>query len=247
LKLEEKMAETTAALDVLAFGAHPDDVELMCGGTIIRLVQLGYRVGMISLTAGEMGTRGTPEGRDVEFRNAAEVMNLAAAKKLDIADGFVSVTRENKLKVIEELRCFRPKIVFLPYWKTRHPDHGNCSNLVREACFLSGLAKIDTGKEQHRPQKLIYFMEHYDFRPSFIMDISASFEQKIKAIEAYRSQVFNREAAGDGPEQTYVSSPEFFQSILHRACYWGHKIGVQYGEPLLTRELVKITDPLSIL
>jgi N-acetylglucosamine malate deacetylase 1 len=234
------------SLDVLAFGAHPDDVELMAGATIIKLVQLGYRVGMVSLTAGETGTRGTVPERRLEFAEAARVMGLVEHDMLDIPDGFVSTEREQKMKVIRALRTFRPTIVFTPYWKTRHPDHGNCSILVREASFLSGLKKIDTGQPQHRPAKIIYYCEHYLFQPSFIVDVTDSFEKKLEAIRAYKSQVFNADIVSSDEDKTYTSSLEHFQSLTHRARFWGHRIGVTYGEPFLVRETLAVQDPAAL-
>jgi len=234
-------------LDILAFGAHPDDVELMCGGTMIKLARLGYAVGVISLTAGEMGTRGTPEIRSKEFAASAQIMGLVMHKSLDIADGLVATTPENKIKVIRQLRQYTPKIVFAPYWKTRHPDHGNCSHLLRESLFLSGLKKIDTGQPAFRPARLVYFMEHFEFTPSFIVDTSETFETRIQAIQAYQSQVFGSHLVGKEEDATYISSQQYFNSIAYRAHYWGHKIGVTYGEPFLVREPLKVIDPFDFL
>ncbi len=234
------------ALHVLTFGAHPDDVELMAGGTVIKLVKLGYRVGMISLTAGETGTRGTPEIRRQEFSDSAAIMGLSSCDMLDIADGFVDNSRENKLKVIRAIRTYRPQILFAPYWKTRHPDHGNCSTLVREAAFLSGLKKIDTGQVLHRPAKIIYYCEHYPFQPSFIVDVTDTFEQRLQAIRAYKSQVFNAETVLPEEDKTYISSPEYYQSLVSRAQFWGHRIGVKYGEPFLVREPLGVRDPAGL-
>lgn len=234
------------SLHVLAFGAHPDDVELMAGATIIKLVQQGYRVGMVSLTAGETGTRGTVPQRRQEFADAAGVMGLAAHDMLDIPDGFVAPEREQKIKVIRALRTFRPQIVFVPYWKTRHPDHGNCSILVREAAFLSGLKKIDTGQPHHRPSKIIYYCEHYPFQPSFIVDVTDTFEKKLAAVRAYKSQVFNADMVSPDEDKTYISSPEYFQSLIDRARFWGHRIGVSYGEPFLVREPLGVQDPAAL-
>jgi len=234
------------ACDVLAFGAHPDDVELMAGGTIIKLARTGYRVAMVSLTAGETGTRGTPEIRRQEFADAAAIMGLCGHQILDISDGFVDCSRENKLKVIQVIRAFQPRILFAPYWKTRHPDHGRCSELVRESAFLSGLKKIDTGQPAHRPVKTIFYCEHYPFQPSFIVDVTDTFEQRLQAIRAYRSQVFNAEMVSPDENKTYISSPEYFQSLINRAQFWGHRIGVPYGEPFLVREPLAIGDPVAL-
>lgn len=234
-----------ATVDVLAFGAHPDDVELMCAATLIKLKNLGYKTGVVSLTAAELGTRGTPEIRKKENAEAARIMGLAENVILDIPDGGVRVNEENKLKVIEQIRAMRPTIVFAPYWNTRHPDHGNCSLLVKEAAFFAGLKNIDTGQEPFRPAKVIYYMELYDFQPSFIVDVSESFEQKIESIRAYKSQFFSDENEHGHEGATYISTPEFLQSIITKGEYWGQKIGARYGEPFFVREPIAIHDPVS--
>lgn len=233
-------------LDVLAFGAHPDDIELMAGGTIIKLVQMGYRVGMISLTAGEMGTRGTPEIRREEFAASARIMGLAMNRMLDIPDGGVNENEENRGKVITAIREWRPALLFAPYWETRHPDHAHCSHLVREAAFFSGLKKIVTSQSHFRPQRVVYYCEHYHFTPSFVVDISETFERRLEAIRAYKSQVFNPDII-ETDEKTHISSPEYFRSIYARAEYWGGRIGVRYGEPFLVREVVGVEDPFALL
>lgn len=234
-------------LDVLAFGAHPDDVELMAGGTIIKLAQQGYRVGMISLTRGEMGTRGTPEIRSGEFAASAGIMGLAMHRMLDIPDGGVSENEENRLKVIREIRAWRPALLFAPYWETRHPDHAHCSHLVREAAFFAGLKKIETGEAAFRPGRVAYYCEHYHFTPSFVVDISDVFETRLEAIRAYKSQVFNPDVVVDDEDKTHISSPEYFRSIYARAEYWGGRIGARYGEPFLVREALRTDDPYALL
>jgi N-acetylglucosamine malate deacetylase 1 len=236
---------TEQKLDVLAFGAHPDDVELMCAGVMTKMTRQGYRVGVVSLTAGELGTRGTPEIRRNEFQKASEIIGLVVHKILDIPDGNVAVNENYKMKVIKEIRAFQPHIIFAPYWKTRHPDHGNCSRLVREAAFLSGLAKIQDGLQPYRPTRVIYYMERYEFTPSFIVDITDVFETKMKAIEAYQSQIYNPGQATKEKEATYISSHSFLQSIAFRSQYWGHKIGCLYGEPFYVNESLKINDPVE--
>jgi len=234
-------------LDVLAFGAHPDDVELMAGGTIIKLAQQGYRVGMISLTRGEMGTRGTPEIRSGEFAASAGIMGLAMHRMLDIPDGGVSESEENRLKVIREIRAWRPALLFAPYWETRHPDHAHCSHLVREAAFFAGLKKIETGEAAFRPGRVAYYCEHYHFTPSFVVDISDVFETRLEAIRAYKSQVFNPDVVVDDEDKTHISSPEYFRTIYARAEYWGGRIGARYGEPFLVREALRTDDPYALL
>jgi bacillithiol biosynthesis deacetylase BshB1 len=239
------MSEKNVSLDVLAISAHPDDIELSCAGTLIKLSQRGYKVGAIALTQGEMGTRGNIETRRQEFADASSRMGLAMHKALDIPDSKVRVTEENLQKIICELRSSRPTIVFAPYWDVRHPDHGYCSSLVREAAFLSGLKKIDTGQPPFRPTKMIYYAEVYEFTPSFIVDVTSVFTQKLEAIRAYKSQFFDPEAASSQQNATYISQPEFLNFIITRSQYWGQKIGAKYGEAFLVREMIEIDDPVK--
>ncbi len=233
-------------LDALAFGAHADDVEIGCSGTIIKLGALGHKTGVISLTKGEMATRGTPEIRSKEFNKAAEIMGLSVHKMLDIPDGHIEKTWENKTKIIKEIRTYKPKIVFAPYWITRHPDHEQTSILVRECAFLSGLKKIDTGQEPFRPNKVIYYQTRFEFKPSFIVDISDFYPQKMKTILAYKSQFFNLDKAKDklGAE-TLISRPDFLERIETRDKQYGIYIGVKYGEPFLIREALKLNNPVD--
>lgn len=232
-------------LDALAFGAHPDDVELTCAGTIIKLGSMGYKIGIISLTRAELGTRGTADIRKQEFEEAGKIMGLSVHKMLDILDGNVEVKWENKLKVIREIREYKPKIVFAPYWVVRHPDHGHASHLVREAAFFAGLKKIDTNQGAHRPYKVIYYQCRFEFNPSFIVDISEFHDQKIKAIKAYKSQFHNPEKDKYGDEETNISRPEFLEAIITRAKQYGSYIGVKYGEPFLVREPMRLDDPVK--
>ncbi len=229
-------------LDALAFGAHPDDVELSCSGTLIWLAKNGYRTGIITLTEAELGSQGSPEIRRKEFDRASEIMGTSYHKALDIPDGSVRSTSVNRSRVIKVIREWRPKIIFVPYWETRHPDHAHCCELCREAAYLSGLSKIDSGQEPFRPYKVIYYMELYDFVPSFIIDISTTFEKKMQAIKAYTSQFLNSKTPKG---KTFINQPEFLQLIETRAKYFGSKIGVQYGEPFLVREPMKLQDPVA--
>lgn len=237
--------EIVVKLDVLAFGAHADDVELACSGTIIKLGALGYKTGIITLTQGEMATRGSAEIRAKEFKEASEIIGLAVHKMLDIPDGCVEVTLENKLKVIKEIRAHKPRVVFAPYWESRHPDHEKASQLVREAAYLAGLKKLDTGQEPYRPYKVIYYQTRYEFKPSFIVDISDFHEKKIKSILAYKSQFHHQHKAEFGEEKTSISQPEFLERIVTRDKQYGAYIGVKYGEPFLVREAIKIDDPVA--
>jgi len=232
-------------LDSVAFGAHPDDIELFCGGTIIKLVSQGHKIGVISLTQGELGTRGSPEIRSQEFQEAAVLLKLSTHKMLDIPDGHVVLTWENKLKLIREIRTYQPAVVFAPYWKDRHPDHENTSNLVREAAFLSGLKKIETDQQAHRPYKVIYYPCWFELRPSFVVDITECHDQKIKAIEAYRSQFDHPDKSEFGDEETLISQPEFLEKITTRDRYYGSSIGTTFGEPFLVREPLRVDHPID--
>jgi len=230
-------------LDALAFGAHADDVELACSGTIIKLGALGYKTGVIALTKGEMGTRGDAEIRAKEFKNASAIMGLTTHKMLDIPDGQVELTWEYKLKIIEEIRAHKPRIVFAPYWVARHPDHENTSHLVRQSAYLAGLKKLDTGQEAFRPYKVIHYQGRFEFKPSFIVDTSDFHVQKKKAILAYKSQ-FHHEGgtAGYDNDETLLNKPEFLDRIATRDKQYGAYIGVKYGEPFLVRESIKLDD-----
>jgi len=232
-------------LDSVAFGAHPDDIELFCGGTLIKLGSKGHKIGVISLTQGELGTRGSPEIRSQEFQEGATLLKLSTHKMLDIPDGDVAVNWENKLKIIREIRTYQPAVVFAPYWKDRHPDHENTSNLVREAVFLSGLKKIETDQQAHRPYKVIYYPCWFEFKPSFVVNITDCHDQKIKAIQAYRSQFDHPDKSEFGDEETLISRPEFLEKITTRDRYYGSSIGTTFGEPFLVREPLRLDDPIG--
>jgi len=232
-------------LDAVAFGAHPDDIELFCGGTLIKLGSQGRKIGVISLTQGELGTRGSPEIRSQEFQEAATVLKVFTHKILDIPDGDVAVNWENKLKIIREIRTYQPAVVFAPYWKDRHPDHENTSNLVREAAFLSGLKKIETDQQAHRPYRVIYYPCWFDFKPSFVVNITECHDQKIKAIQAYRSQFDHPDKSEFGDEETLISRPEFLERITTRDRFYGSSIGTTFGEPFLVREPLRLDDPIG--
>ncbi len=232
-------------LDVIAFGAHPDDVELGCGGTIIKLGALGYKTGVVALTRGEMGTRGSAKIRAREFAAAADVMGVSVHKALVIPDGRVELNWENKVKVIREIRAHQPRVVFAPYWVARHPDHEAASQIVREASYLSGLKKLDTGQEAYRPFKVLYYQSRFEFSPSFVVDISSSHEKKLEAIRCYQSQFFSPNAADDPTDETLISRPDFIKRIETRDRQYGTYVGVEFGEPFLVREALRIDDPVE--
>ena len=232
-------------LDALAFGAHADDVELGCGGTLIKLASLGHKTGVIVLTRGEMGTRGDAETRAREFEDSAGILGLAAHQMLDIPDGRVEVTWENKLKIIQTIRAHKPKIVFAPYWVARHPDHEQTSHLVRQAVYLAGLKKLDTGQPAFRPRKVVYYPGRFEIKPSFIVDISDSQAQKTRAVKAYSSQFQIQDQEGAESDGTLIGRADFLASIETRDRYYGGHIGVRYGEPFLVREAILVKDPVN--
>lgn len=238
------MAEENVQLDVLAFSAHPDDIELAAAGTLIKLVRQGYAVGVADMTRGEMGTRGTREIRQKEAQDAADLIGLKTRVCLDIPDGHVTVTRDNHLKVIRMLRKFKPKIIFNHYWQARHPDHVATSKIVTEACYLSGLAKIDTGQERHRPKRILYHQLPYDVIPSFIVDISAENEQKWKVVRAHKSQFFDPNS--NEPETT-LSHPSFLENVENRTKYYGSLVGITHAEFFYTTDPVLLPDVVAAL
>ncbi|MCK9426925.1 MAG: bacillithiol biosynthesis deacetylase BshB1 [Ignavibacteriaceae bacterium] len=229
-------------LDVLIFGAHPDDAELSMGGTIAKLTSHGLKVGIIDLTKGELGTRGTAETRQKEAFRSAIALKISMRENLQIFDGEVTVSKENLMKVIMKIRKNKPKIIFAPYKNDRHPDHVHTSDLVKQAYFFSGLPKIKTfDKEKsqpaYRPKKLFYYMQTYTFEPSFIIDISDTYDLKMKAVRAYVTQFFDPKSK---EPETFVSTPEFLKFIESRAEFYGFKIGKKFGEPFFTEEEVEL-------
>ncbi|MCK4470576.1 MAG: bacillithiol biosynthesis deacetylase BshB1, partial [Anaerolineae bacterium] len=175
-------------VDVMAFGAHPDDIEIGCGGTLIKLVDLGHSVVLVDMAQGEMGTRGTVETRRAEAAAAAKIIGAVARENLKLEDGNIRADEEAKHRVVEVIRKHRPRLVFIPYYKDRHPDHYHASQVAYEGIFLAGLAQYETGQESYRPLRVLYYMGWYEFEPTFIVDISAQFDQKMDAIYAFSTQ-----------------------------------------------------------
>jgi N-acetylglucosamine malate deacetylase 1 len=223
-------------LDVLAIAAHPDDTELSCSGTLAALVLQGLKVGVLDLTQGEMGTRGTPTLRLQEAQNAAKVLGLAVRENIALPDCGLTNTPEHRQRIIEIVRKYQPDVCFINAPDDRHPDHGNAARLTIDALFYSGLMKIGTthsGSKQSpwRPFHVLHYMQDRTFTPSLIFDITDTIDIKEKAILAFSSQ-FNVENPGEEPE-TYISSTGFFEQLRSRARHYGHQIGVKYGEPFL--------------
>src|SRR5690242_16513030 len=266
-------------LDILALAAHRDDVEQTCGGTLLKMAQRGYRTGILDLTKGEMGTRGSAEDRAREATDAAKVLCVSWREALDLPDGRVENTWENRLKVARVLREQRPRVVILPYWKGRHPDHYKASVLGYEACFLAGLAKLDiqvaesgsstitapgpansspglrTGRLReseltagasdqfpHRPFKIVYATLYYDVRPTFVVDVTEQFEDRLRSLMAYKTQ-FSDQEAGKG---IFPAHAEIRSRVEAMARFYGMLAGVTYGEPFLQKE-VGLVDDLTAL
>lgn len=236
-------------LDVLAIGPHPDDIELTCSGTIAKLVKQGHRVGLLDLTRGELGTRGSKLLRREEARKASDILGVAVRENLEIPDGNIRVNRDNLLKVVRLLRRYRPEILLIPHWLERHPDHEHAHHLCKEAWYYSGLAKIitkDRGKQQnrHRPKRFFHYMQKYEFVPSFIVDITETYRIRTAAIRAFASQFYDPRRK---EPNTLLSSPEFLEFIELRARYYGSQIGVRYGEPFFSIEPVGIRDVFDLV
>ena len=235
-------------LDILAVGAHPDDVELSCGGTIAKCAKLGYKVGVLDLTEGEMGTRGSKEVRSKEATDAAKILGVKIRENLNLGDGGFEVNRATRLKVIQAYRRFRPRILLIPPPRERHPDHEHAHVLAKEAWFYSGLTKIETtfsGKKQEpwRPHTYYCFMQTFEFTPTFIVDISDVYDKRLAALKAFSSQFYN--PASKEPK-TFLSTQSFQDLLETRMKYYGQKIGVQYGEPYLSVDTPGISNILDI-
>lgn len=228
--------------DILAIAAHRDDVEQTCGGTLLRSAARGLRTAILDLTQGEAGTRGTAEDRAREADEAARLLGVGWRQALDLPDGAIANTLENRIKIVRVLRDLRPRVVILPYWQARHPDHAIVASLGYEACFISGLAKIETRSQPHRPFKIVYASLYADVRPTFIVDITPFIEQRHASLMAYRSQYANQ-AAGGG---LFVPEEEIRERTFAEARHYGLLAGVQYGEPFVQKE-VGLVDDLTLL
>jgi len=229
-------------LDILAFGVHPDDVELGCSGTILAAINEGKKVGIIDLTRGELGTRGTAETRDKEAADAAKILNVSVRQNLRMADGFFQIDEAHQRKVIQVLRKYQPEIVLCNAPEDRHPDHGRSAKLISDSAFLSGLRKIETtdGTEQQeawRPKYVFHYIQDRFLQPGFVVDISDYMDQKIKSVLAYQTQFYNTEL---NEPQTYISSPEFLDSVKARAMMLGKRIGVKYAEGFISEKLIGV-------
>lgn len=231
-------------VDLLAFGPHPDDVELFTGGTLHRMKALGYRTAIVDLTRGELGTRGTVTRREKESLAAAEILGVKIRENLGMPDGNIANTQDSRIEIIKVLRKYRPKVVLAPHHVARHPDHARASALIREACFLAGLARIDTGQERFMAANVLYYFEHvFESAPDVVIDVTDSFDEKMKAVRAYKSQFY--QPGQRGPE-TYLSRKEYLEEVEARARFFGSLIEVKYGEAFSGRKPVPVSDPVAL-
>jgi len=232
----------SSAADVLAIAAHRDDVEQTCGGTLLRMASRGLRTAILDLTMGEAGTRGTALDRAREAETAAGLLGVSWRQALNLPDGAVENSLENRMRVVRVLRQLRPRVLILPYWQARHPDHSGVATLGYEASFLSGLAKVETGSTPHRPFKIVYASLYADVRPSFIVDVTPFIEQRHSALMAYQSQYANQ-TAGSG---LFVPEEEIRERTFAEARHYGLLAGVKYGEPFVQKE-VGLVDDLTLV
>jgi len=246
-----KIENSGLKLDLLVISVHPDDAELGCAGTILKHIAAGKKVGIVDLTQGELGTRGTAATRREEAENATKLLGIVARENLKMRDGFFRNDEEHQLKVIQAIRKYKPEIIISNALEDRHPDHRRAGDLVNDAVFLSGLRKIitkdnDIEQEPHRPRLLLQLIQDHYIKPNIVIDISDYWEQKIKVIQAFKTQFFNPEYQKDEP-QTYISRPEFLQVIESRAIEFGKNIHVKYAEGFTCRRLLGVNNLFDLL
>jgi len=229
-------------LDVLAIAAHPDDIEQTCGGTVLKMAEMGYRAGALDLTAGDMGTRGTPEQRLAEAEEAARILRIDWRNNLRFPDARLENTIGARMTLAQTIREVKPRVVILPYWEGRHPDHYRTAELGYEACFLAGLKKLDEYTEPHRPFKILYSSVYANVTPSFVVDITSQFDRRMEALLAYRSQY---ESSSQGAE-LFPPQQEIRERLGAVARFYGNLIGVRYGEPFVVKETMRVDDVVSL-
>lgn len=226
-------------MDVLSIAAHPDDTELTCGGTVIKMAEAGYRVGVLDLTAGESGSRGNALQREREAKRASKVLGLVHRENLYLPDAGIEEVREFKLKIARRIRALRPRTVILPYWEGRHPDHYTTGRIGYEACFLAGLARLPLEGKPHRPHKIIYASLYVpSVRPTFVVDITEQIEGKLRAILCYSSQFSPRKDM----QNLFPARADLRERVASLARHFGLMIGTRYGEPFVTREVARVDD-----
>jgi len=233
-------------LDALAIGAHPDDVELACGGTLLKLVSLGYRVGVLDMSRGEMGTRGSAEIRGREAAAASRELQLTVRDNLELPDGHIWLSEESRVKMARKIRLYRPRVVFTHYWEDPHPDHVHTSQIVREGAHVAGLVKYDadTGQERFRPYAIAHFMFPRTATPTFVVDITEVADQKRRAIRCYGSQLYD---PGSKELETNLSGEGFLRRQEARQRFYGSLIAVEHAEAFIVREALNIHDPIELL
>lgn len=235
-----KISETR--VDILVFGAHADDIELSCGGTVAQAVAEGRRVGIVDLTHGEMGTRGTPETRLRESQEARKALGAEFRERLDLGDGGLRTGRDEEQQVIRLIRRYRPAVVIAPLPDDRHPDHVRAGRLITEASFYAGLSKLDTGQKTHRPQAVLYYLLNYIPHPSFVVDVTSTWKIKQKAISAYASQFYNPRSK---EPETFIAKKSFLEMIEARGKHFGSMIGAEYGEAFVSKQPPRVQDLIS--
>ena len=230
-------------VDILVFGAHPDDVELGCGGTVIKLVEQGEKVGIIDLTRGELGTRGTAQSRKVECENATKILGVAVRKNMDFKDGFFKDDEAHKLALIKKIRKYCPEIVIANAPTDRHPDHGRASQIVVDACFLSGLEKVNTKQKVWRPKAIYHYIQFNHLQPDFVIDISRQMEKKIEAVKAYKTQFYNSDSK---ETETIISKKGFLESVKYRAQDLGRQANCEFAEGFIAHQMLKVDSFFDI-
>jgi len=229
-------------LDAIAIGAHPDDIELYVGGTLIKLAALGHKTGVVDMVRGELGSRGTPQLRAREAAASAKVLGIVVRENLRLKDGQIFDTPDARLRVVKVLRKYRPGLVFTHYWDDKHPDHVYTSRIVTQACYLAGLAKIKTGQERFRPGKIFYFQLPYPIQPSFYVDVSAQYTRKMEAVRCFKSQLYDPNSR---EPETYLSVPQFLSAHESVDRYYGKLIQAEYAEGFYCKDPIGIPDPVE--
>ena len=240
-------------VDILAIGAHPDDVELSCAGTLLSQIKLGYSVALLDLTRGELGSRGSAELRTIEARRAADILGISARENVGLADGFFEHNQASLMRIIPFIRKYRPEVIFANALSDRHPDHGRAAKLTADACFLSGLIRVETtdeyGKPQEpwRPKNIFHYIQDVTLEPDFVIDISAFLETKMAAIMAYSSQFYNPDDADTNAPQTPISSKAFLESITAKNAIWGRSIHAEYAEGFNVAKTLGVRDIFDLI
>jgi bacillithiol biosynthesis deacetylase BshB1 len=230
-------------VDILFFGAHPDDVELGCGGTVIKLIEQNKRVAIIDLTQGELGTRGNKKTRIEECKNASEILGISIRDNMNFKDGFFENNEKTRIEIIKKLRLYKPEIVVANSPEDRHPDHGRASNLILESCFLSGLEKIDTQQKVWRPKAIYHYIQFNNLNPDFVVDISSQIDKKMDAVKAYKTQFYNKKSK---ETETIISKKSFIDSVLYRAKDLGRQTNCDFAEGFISNQILKVDSFFDI-